>query len=79
MVDKKANKKCRTDGFAADCVKCGKAFLAVTHVAPKCGGGFQEHDDHDDRDCCGYGDHKERRDGLTCADCVFKQNMIALA
>lgn len=79
MVDKKSSKKCRTEGFVTNCTECRKAFVASAHVTPKCGGGLQEHDDHDPRDCCGHGDHKERREDLVCADCVFDRNMKALA
>lgn len=72
---KKPAKKCRTHGFVTDCAECGRSFVAGAHVAPKCGGGYQDHSEHHEDDCCGYGDHTERRIGLICTNCVFQRNM----
>lgn len=76
--NKKPAKKCRQEGFIADCVSCGDFFVAGAHVTPKCGGGFGDHSKHHEDDCCGYGNHKERREGLICSDCIYRRNIDRL-
>lgn len=68
-------KKCRQVGFLDDCIRCGHWFVFGAHVTPRCGGGYGDHKDHHEDDCCGVGNHKEIRTGLVCSECVFKKNM----
>lgn len=78
-MKKKPAKKCRIEGFVTECSECGYMFVAAAHVASKCGGGFGDHKDHHEDDCCGIGNHKERRHGLVCTDCVFYRNIGRLS